>query len=137
MKKNSLDEYLNDWNLKDPANKETISEVEKSIGFTLPNQYKEFLLHSNGIEVSIGQNSYLVIWPINDLIELNNAYEVAEFAPGLILFGSDGGDTAFAFDSRVEGLPIVEVPFIGMALEEIVKSGETLIEFLNNLSRKL
>lgn len=39
---------------------------------------------------------------------------MSEHAPGLLLFGSDGGGEALAFDTACEGLPVVSVPFVGM-----------------------
>ncbi len=48
------------------------------------------ILFSNGIEGPIGKASYLSIWPINELIELNQEYAVDEFLPGIKYFGSDG-----------------------------------------------
>ena len=52
---------------------------------------------------------------------------VSEFAPGLILFGSDGGGEAYAFDVR-EAVPIiVEVPFIGMGGDEAKRCGASFL----------
>jgi hypothetical protein len=49
--------------------------------------YVDFMLTSNGGEGLIG-GSYVVLWPIEDLLERNADYRAAEFAPGLLLFGS-------------------------------------------------
>ncbi|MEQ6388713.1 hypothetical protein RZN22_05230 [Bacillaceae bacterium S4-13-58] len=62
---------------------------------------------------------FLILWAIDEIIELNEAYGVNEFAKELVLFGSDGGDTAFAFDIRNNVTQIVSVPFIGMSIEKI------------------
>jgi hypothetical protein len=35
---------------------------------------------------------------------------VSEFAPGIVLFGSNGGGTAFAFDYRAEP-QVMSIPF--------------------------
>ncbi len=64
----------------------------------------------------------------------NEVYCVREFAPGLVLFGSNGGDTAYGFDTRREGLPIVDVPFIGMGFEEATLIGRSFVEFLAGLT---
>ena len=58
----------------------------------------------------------VILWRVEELLEFNKAYEVADFAPGLMLFGSDGGAEAFAFDMRSASKPIVDVPFVGMQL---------------------
>ena len=94
----------------------------------------KFILTSNGGEGWVGENSYLSLWKIDEIVSLNEAYEVSEFAPGLILFGSDGGLNAYAFDSRNES-NIVEVPFIGMDLMEVKNCGRNFVEFLKYLHK--
>ena len=56
-----------------------------------------------------------------------------EFAPGLLLFGSDGSGDAFAFDMRGPGMPIVRVPFVGMDLSEVEAIAGDFVEFLQKL----
>jgi hypothetical protein len=51
--------------------------------------------------------------PVEELLKMNKAYEAAEYAPGLFLFGSNGGGAAYAFDKRSNN-SIVAVPFVGM-----------------------
>ena len=64
---------------------------------------------------------------------MNKAYEVAEYAPGLLLFGSDGGGEAFAFDTRSATKPIVSVPFVGMELTVTRRLASNFTEFLEEL----
>lgn len=115
------------------ASEEVLRDIESKLGVSFPAQFADFLLKSNGVEGSIGNNSYLVLWPIEEMISLNDAYAVNEFAPGLLLIGSDGGGVAYAFDTRVETMPIVAVPFVGMDLNEAVLCGRTFVEFLEYL----
>ncbi|MEH7114674.1 SMI1/KNR4 family protein [Neobacillus niacini] len=118
--------------LKPPIEENKVKEVETELGVTFPNDYLEFISYSNGAEGSIGEN-YLILWSIEDIIELNEAYGVNDFAKGLVLFGSDGGDTAFAFDSRKNETQIVSVAFIGMDLSEITTCSNTFNGFLQYL----
>lgn len=67
MDKNIIS-MMNTMDLNEPADEKTIKEVENSIGFDLPVQYREFMLYSNGAEGELGENSYLVLWPIEDII---------------------------------------------------------------------
>jgi hypothetical protein len=55
-----------------------------------------------------------MLWAAEELGRLNKAYEVQTYAPGLVLFGSDGGGEAYGFDLRGDARTIVEVPFVGM-----------------------
>jgi hypothetical protein len=99
-----------------PVSRKKIEKVQQLLKFRLPRSYIEFLLTKNGGEGFIGR-SFLVLWKIDELVPMNVAYRVAELAPGLFLFGSDGGDEAFGFDIRSEPCVIVSVPFVGMALQ--------------------
>lgn len=97
-----------------PVDDEAIRKFEKLSGLTLPVDYAVFIKESNGGEGFVGPNAYLILWPVEQLLELNKAYQVQECAPGLLFFGSDGGGEAFAFDTRMPEIPIVAVPFVGM-----------------------
>jgi len=69
---------------------------------------------TNGGEGFIGEEEYLMLWSVEELPSLNEAYEVQQYAPGLLLFGSSGGGEAYGFDTRKQCFEIVRVPFIGM-----------------------
>ncbi|KNY30131.1 Cell wall assembly/cell proliferation coordinating protein, KNR4-like protein [Pseudobacteroides cellulosolvens ATCC 35603 = DSM 2933] len=131
---NNYDNLLDKMELNPPCSNEIINEVEKNLKFCFPKDYLNFLLTGNGGEGWVGENSYLSLWKIDEIISLNEAYEINEFAPGLILFGSDGGLNAYAFDSRNEST-IVEVPFIGMDLIEVKNCGSNFVEFLKFLNK--
>ncbi len=110
-----------------------LDRVQLGLNRRLPDEYVAFLRKSNGAEGPIG-DYYLQLWPVQELEHLNAAYSVDEFAPGLLLFGSDGGDTAFAFDTRTPDMAIVKVPFVGMGLEETRPCSQTFYGFLEYLS---
>jgi hypothetical protein len=86
-------------------------------------------LYSNGGEGLVGK-SYVSLWKVEDFIELNDAYGVHDFAPGLLIIGSDGGDKAFCLDIRHDLMSFVSVPFIGMDLSEVSQCGDSFVEFL-------
>ncbi len=50
--------------------------------------------------------------------------------PNFFIFGSDGGDTAFAIEKSTGR--IFEMPFIGMSREEAVLKSNTFDEFLKS-----
>ncbi|MCL2492761.1 MAG: SMI1/KNR4 family protein [Clostridiales bacterium] len=129
---NNIIKIIEQMTLNPPASEESLKDVEEKLGCNLPSQYKEFLLESNGAEGLIG-SSYLVIWPIDDIVISNQDYEVEKYTPGLIYFGSDGGGEAYAFDSRTKEMPIVEFPFESIHIEDAELCGKTFYEFLQNL----
>lgn len=127
-----LKAYLTEFDLNEPTTLSIIREAEGQLGIIFPGSYTKFLLGSNGGEGSVGE-LYLVLWRIEDLYELNDAYGVNEFAPGLVIIGSDGGDTAYCLDNRNKLNTFVSVPFVGMALDAIQHCGNNLFEFIKYL----
>jgi len=120
------------FNGNSPADDSSIQQLETMDSLHLPDDYMTFLQVMNGGEGFIG-NAYLILWRAEELIEMNKAYQVADYAPGLFLFGSDGGGEAFAFDVRYDTIPIVSVPFVGMDLKLIRPMGANLKAFLEVL----
>ena len=88
---------LDNFNCNPPVNDPTIDAFEHNSGLRLPTDYVDFLKIANGGEGFIGEGSYLILWKLENIEKFNIAYEVHEYAPGLILVGSDGGGEAFAF----------------------------------------
>jgi hypothetical protein len=129
------DELLRTFQKNLPATSDEIVKAENELGLKLPEQYREFLLWANGGEGFIGPNFYAMLWQVGDLCRFNLEYEVERNSPGLILFGSNGGGEGFAFDLRGQLSQIVSVPFIGMALKEILPLAKTFDEFLEHLGR--
>lgn len=129
----SFDVYIKELDLNDPAPIEEIENAEKALGVSLPASYREFLKTSNGAEGNIGEEFYLMLWKVEDLAELNEAYGVDEFAGGLLLIGSDGADTAFGFDKRIATMSVITVPFMDMSLDEVQIIGEDFVDLLKRL----
>lgn len=123
--------YISYLTLKPGASKETISAVQAILAISLPEQYLDFLRLSNGADGFVGV-SYLTLWALEELEQFNREYQVTEFAPGLLLIGSNGGGEAYAIDlqNNIFGM----VPFIGMELAEFTVCGETFLEFLESLA---
>lgn len=116
-----------------PATREILAEVESKLEIQFPDQYISFMLESNGVEGTVGNNSYVAIWTAEQLVILNEEYAVNEFTPGLVYFGSDGAGMAYAFDKRVGNMPIVEFPLKSINIEDAKHCGNTFMNFLQGL----
>jgi hypothetical protein len=81
-----------------PLNDEEFNDSLNHLDFEIPIDYIEFMKIFNGGEGPIGENGYLILWPIDELIQNNIDYEVQSFAPGFFVFAKDAADTAFAFE---------------------------------------
>jgi hypothetical protein len=125
-----IDATLELFNRNKPASTSVIRQTESRCGLRLPTEYVDFLLKADGGEGFLPGGRYVILWEVEKLIELNEAYEVAEYAPGLLVFGSDGGGEAVAFDYRSASQPIVSVPFVGMDLAEARPLAPTFNSFL-------
>ena len=119
-------------NANPPADASSIRQFETEAGIHLPEDYMKFLQERDGGEGFVG-NAYVIFWRVGELLEMNRAYQVADYAPGLFLFGSDGGGEAFAFDTRSDSKPIVSVPFVGMELKAIHPLASHFKAFLEEL----
>jgi hypothetical protein len=127
--------FIEDFHLNAPATNAAIDIAEKHFACSLPEDYKQLLLCSNGFEGNANDN-YLVLWSIEELVTLNEAYNVKEFISDVIIFGSDGGEEAFAFDYSSEKTVIVKLPFIGMRYIVNEKIADSLREFMGSQIRE-
>lgn len=93
-------------------------------------KYKNYLTVLSSGSGMIGANSYLVLWSMKDIEELNNDYAVDEFLTDIILIGSDGGNMAYGIN--LEG-KYVQVPFIGMDDDEVEIIASDFDEFISYL----
>lgn len=84
-----------------PASDEQIRAVMNALDFQLPLDYIEFIKLYNGGEGEIGQNSWLVLFPLKDLIDFNKANNLLmEQIPNYFLIGKDAADTGYAFHKQ-------------------------------------
>ncbi|HEV7509646.1 MAG TPA: SMI1/KNR4 family protein [Thermoanaerobaculia bacterium] len=121
-----------EFNGNAPAAAEGIAAAERALSKPLPRDFQEFLQLTNGGEGHIGDN-YVMLWRAEELGRYNEDYQVTEYAPGLLLFGSDGGGEGFAFDTRTTPPTVVTVPFVGMSLKYAKPVALTFTAFLEKL----
>ncbi|MFT3701723.1 MAG: SMI1/KNR4 family protein [Agriterribacter sp.] len=110
-----------------PATPSALETAEKFFNLKLPSDYKAFLQFTNGLEGETTDN-YLVLWSAEELVALNQAYNVKEFISNIIIFGSDGAEEAFGFYTT--DMSIVKLPFIGMGHVPNEKLSDTFSAFL-------
>lgn len=115
------------------ADRATVAAVGADLDVILPPDYVDFLAYSNGAEGPMGTWAYIKLWAAEDLVRDNEGYDVRKLAPGLLLFGSDGADTAFGFDFRSQPPEVVTLPFIGLKVDEIEVRDSTFTAFLERL----
>lgn len=96
------------------ASDELIKTVQDQLDFVQPNDYIDLMKAFDGGEGEIGENSWLCLFPIEELIEINEDYKILmEQIPDYYLFGKDSADTGFAFHKQ-------ELTYIHLALGQIL-----------------
>jgi hypothetical protein len=132
MAESIREDILKRFNGNPPVRPESLAEFVARSGIRLPDEYKSFLLTSNGGEGFIGE-AYVILWPIEELLQVNAGYEVETNAPGLFAFGSDGGGEAFAFRQPCATASVVMFPWVGVDAESTIAMASSFNQFLERL----
>lgn len=85
----------NEFEFNVPYNGKSITEIN---GVHLPQNYIDFMTEHNGGEGDIGE-SWLVLYPIEELKAVNDDYNVPEYLPKHIIIGSNGGGDFLGLNS--------------------------------------
>lgn len=125
-------ELLAGMSLESGVFEEELLAAERQLSARFPDEYKELLLFSNGAAGVIGTQE-MHFFSLEETIEANVTFRNSR--DGLLIFGSNGGGEAYAFD-LLNSSAVVIVPFAAMGRSEAVASNQPLIEFLSLLKRE-
>ena len=115
------------------ASREALRAAEMGLGLSFPPDYEALLLETDGLEGFVIGDAYVMFWSVSELVDLNAGYAVAEFVPGVVLVGTNGGDTGVEF-RRVDGhVEYVAVPLVGRGPDAVSPLGPTLETWLAQL----
>jgi len=128
-------EILRKLEFNEPAAAIAISKAEGDLRVKLPSDYVRFWHIGDGAVGPIGTEGFLQLWRVEELKPFNDAESVNEYAPGLILFGSNGGGTGYAFDTH-DAMAVVDVPFIGMSRAETRRLAANFSAFLALMAKQ-
>ena len=96
----------------------------------LPEDYLSFMHQHNGGEGPVGENAYLQLIPLEELASFNKDYEIEQYLPKIVIFGTDLGGILFGYDHEkklfcaVDSCSMVEedVRFAGNSFDEFIKA---------------
>ena len=114
----------------EPLSVQAVSDIFSSKSISVSEDLIEFYSEFNGA-CGFVDDIYVDIWNLKELFELNEEYNVSKYMKNVILFGSDGGDTAFGYDCKKDEYFIV--PLIGMGIDEAEYFGNSYNSFFNAL----
>jgi hypothetical protein len=86
----------------EPASPEEIAEMQKAIGYPLPEDYKRFLATSNGLFAG----SLVSIYSTEEIAEVNLTNEVKKYIPDWLMIGDDSGGYGVFLDLRKTVSPV-------------------------------
>ncbi|MFT3823045.1 MAG: SMI1/KNR4 family protein [Chitinophagaceae bacterium] len=126
--------YLKDLDWSDSGAADSlIAELIQDVGFALPEDYILVMKEFNGGEGEIGKNSWLCLFPIEDLLTTNDAYkQLMSKIPDYFLFGMDAADTGYAFHKYRQTIHAFGL-MSGFKTDKIIFCGNSFLEFLEYL----
>jgi hypothetical protein len=134
---NKTDEILMkyDWPTRTTPDKTDLLDIERQIGFELPNDYKDFLLRYAGHETQIGEE-YVRLWDKADLLSLNQDYKIFENLPGTIGIGGNGAGEFIGIEKLDDqALRVILTPFIDLDKQYHIEIGDSFTDFLLRLDK--
>ncbi len=113
--------------------KTEIPDIEQLVQFQLPQDYKYFLQEYTGFEGNIGRE-YLGIWDLDELIELNSAYEIPAMLSRTLAIGSNLGGECIALQLTLEGsFRVILIPFTSLNETDQIVIGDSFTDFFVRL----
>ena len=86
-----------------PASEAKLQRLRTVAPIDLPQSYIELLSRADGYEAGLSvRPSWLVLYPVNEVIEIATSGTLSEEFPNYFVIGGNGGGEAIAFDTRPE-----------------------------------
>lgn len=133
MHQNLFEKISASWKLNGPASLSSIQSVEEELKISFPEDYKDFLLWSNGGE-SLRNEISLSLWPVVFIPTSNRDYSVFKYLGNKIIgFGTDGGGILYAFDFNLNIPSIVSCPLGDLDPNEIKQVSSSFEKFISTV----
>jgi SMI1/KNR4 family protein SUKH-1 len=125
-------QLVSQMNRNPGASESSLKEAQARLQILLPADYVAFMSEANGATGFVG-NSFLNLMPIEELANRRERLKSDKHTPGLLIFGSDGGGMAYAFDTRSNPMPIVEMDFVTIDVNKAKVRAVSFVEFIEYL----
>ena len=116
-----------------PPDEAALKELLSICQFTLPNDYVQLIRSINGAEGELSISpGWFQLWPVEEILHLNQSYAVAEFHSAYFGFGSSGGGVMFAFKVvATESSTVFGVPLDSIDPNDILIVAKDFLTFAN------
>lgn len=129
-----------DWDGDLSASPQEIIAAEQGFSIQLPSEYRDMLIRWKGGEGTFGK-IYMVFWPINELMQLNNYFQIQRYlGPHIVAIGTNGGGIGICLDFRdFENRPrLVAVPLGDLDINELLELGQSFEDgILNSINENV
>jgi len=99
----------------------------------LPEEYARYCAGDGPKEGGLSVHPlWFHLWQPDQVEQLNRDYQVAEFAPGFLGFGSNGGGELLAFDAAGR---VFMIPFVGLCAEDARPVAGSWSQFVEKMER--
>jgi hypothetical protein len=106
-----------------------IQAAEQRLGVAFPDDYRDWLLSTNGSEAWFGE-VFVMLYSLDNVVAVTRAAEADQRLPGFVAIGSDGGGELLAFDFRKSPPPIVMVNSVCSGWHEGVFQASSFGDFM-------
>ncbi len=121
------------------ATPQELEDLQTSLGYALPAAYLRFLAETNGAECCIHDGNAgecLAMWQVNEIIAMNQGYQIQRWLPQVLAIGPDGGGDAIVFDrsslSHPDAWPLTRVGFGDLEAEGMILQASSFAEWASN-----
>ena len=125
----------NGWQKRAEKLNDNFENIQKNIGFKIPEDYKNYALNFYGNENCIG-NEYVRLWDAeSELLENNAEYEITTNLKNVFAIGGNGSGEFIAIQNlNNENIKIILCPFIDMKENNFIEIGNSFSDFLIRLN---
>ncbi|WPO91747.1 SMI1/KNR4 family protein [Chryseobacterium sp. HR92] len=98
-----------------------------NLNFQYPKDYLSYINTLENSEV-YSDNGFIEFFPFNELEQINEEYETAEYVPNFIAICTNGGGVG-VFINKIDK-KIYSIPFVGMEEKDAVLLADSFSEFI-------
>jgi len=114
-------------------------DLQVALGYNLPTAYLRLLAETNGAEWGVhdgNSGECLVLWQVNEIVTMNQGYQIQRWLPDVLAVGSDGGGDAVVLDrsslSHPDVWPVARVGFGDLEADGMILQAHSFADWASN-----